>query len=78
MVTGRQIREVRHMLGWDIEILSDKAQVSGPVVEGAEIAAEGGDINRFHIARIQMALERAGVRFGQNGAVLMGIRTELP
>ena len=58
MVTGRQIREARHMLGWDVEVLSDKAQVSGTVIEGAEIDREGDDLTRFHVARIQMALER--------------------
>ena len=78
MVTARQIREARHMLGWDVEVLSDKAQVSGTVVAGAEIDREGDDLNRFDVARIQMALERAGVRFGQNGAVLMGIRKDPP
>ncbi len=74
MLTGRQIREARNMLGWNARVLSDKAQVSDAVVEDAEVDGGGGGINRFHIARIQMALERAGIRFGHNGAVLMSMR----
>lgn len=62
MVTGRQIRAALHMLGRNVGILCDKARVSR------------GETDRLYVARIQMALELTGIRFGRKGAVLMGIR----
>lgn len=77
-LTVRQIREARRMLVWNADTLSAKAQVSGEAVSEAEVGSGHGTISLFHAVRIQTAFERAGVRFGSNGAVLMGIRMEKP
>lgn len=74
MLTARQIREARHMLAWDAETLARYADVGCLVIEDAETEGDRWSVTRFHFVRIQIALERAGIRFGQNGAVLMGIR----
>lgn len=76
MLTVRQIREARRMLGWNVDTLSAYARIPDEIVYEAEIGAGHGTISLFHALRIQAAFERAGVRFGGNGAVLMGIRKE--
>lgn len=78
MLTVRQFREARRMLGWNADMLSQAAQVPAEVVYEAEMGSGQGSISLFHAIRIQTACERAGVRFGHNGAVLMGIHKELP
>lgn len=78
MLTVRQFREARRMLGWNADMLSAAAKVPTEVVYEAEMGSGHGSISLFHAVRIQAACERAGIRFGQNGAVLMGIHKELP
>ena len=58
MITGRQLREARKLLGWSV---ADTAEV----VDGTP------SITLHQAALIQQAFERAGLRFGHNGAVLM-------
>lgn len=75
MLTARQIREARRMLGWDAGALASRSDIASEIVCEAE-SGQGDTLTLFDAGRIQTALERAGIRFGQNGAVLMSIRND--
>ena len=65
IVTSRQIRAARGLLGWTRTELADRAIVSTTTV--ADI--ERGDVNRraSTLAAIILALERAGIEFLRAG-----------
>ena len=71
MITGRQIRVARELLGWTVEDLADRAKVSADVIVFAEGAAGRPAITIAQALKIQSVFESAGVRFNRNdGAVI--------
>lgn len=76
MIGGRQIRAARHMLAWSFEYLNSRSGVSANLIEQAELSEGARGITPFQAGLIQQAFEKAGVRFGENGAVLMPLRKQ--
>ncbi|WP_209780322.1 helix-turn-helix domain-containing protein [Azospirillum agricola] len=65
MITSRQIRAGRALLGWSRQFLADRAVVSLSTVQRLE---EGKSDRRVSsIERIRKALEAAGVEFSNRG-----------
>lgn len=71
MITGRQIREARAMLKWDIEHLQKRSSVDAAIIRRAENVDGTPSITLFQAGLIQQAFERAGLRVGHGGGVLM-------
>jgi transcriptional regulator with XRE-family HTH domain len=64
ILTGRQIRAARGLLGWSLAKLADEAGVSASTIARAEAAdAEVPPLLGPNIAALQRALERHGVIF---------------
>lgn len=67
MITIRQIKAARALLGWSQQDLSEKAEISYPTVARLE-AVEGEIGGRADMAtRIVAALEAAGIEFTNDG-----------
>ena len=76
MISGRQIREARLMLSWSGEEFRTRANVADDVRTRAEAVDGTPSITLHQAGLIQQAFERAGIRFGRNGAVMMTAKGE--
>ena len=76
MISGRQIREARALLKWTVEDLQKRAGVGVAIIRRAENVDGTPSITLFQAGLIQQALERAGLRFGRGGGVLMAAKEE--
>ena len=74
MISGRQIREARAMLQWDVSELDKRAGTTADVILRAEKADGTPSITLVQARVIQQAFEQAGLRFGRGGGVLMAAR----
>ena len=63
MITGRQIRNGRALLGWQRSRLAKRAALAGSVVDRAESAPDESPITVAQATAIRQALETAGVEF---------------
>jgi transcriptional regulator with XRE-family HTH domain len=63
MITGAQVRMARGHLRWSVEDLAEKAGVSPAVVKRIEEVDGTPSIVADDLARVQKALESAGVAF---------------
>jgi predicted transcriptional regulator len=76
MITPRQIRAARALLGWSQQQLADKAIVS----LNAITRLERGDVDPrlSTVSSIQRALEKAGIEFIDAGEKGEGLRLKKP
>lgn len=76
MITPRQIRAARALLGWSQQELADKAIVS----LNAVTRLERGDVDPrvSTVSAIQKALEKAGIEFIESGEKGEGVRLRHP
>jgi transcriptional regulator with XRE-family HTH domain len=61
MITGKQIRAARKLLGWEPFQLAQRAKLHSAIVQRAESGAP--PITKYQEALIRNALEAAGVEF---------------
>ena len=61
MITARQVKAARSLLGWTQQELADKAVVSQKAV--ARLEAGNVDSRKSTVAAVQGALEQAGLLF---------------
>ena len=71
MISGRQVREARALLKWDVEDLQKRSIIDAGVIRRAENTDGTPSITLFQAGLIQQAFEQAGLRFGRGGGVLM-------
>jgi transcriptional regulator with XRE-family HTH domain len=76
MVTSRQIRAARALLGWTQETLADRALVAINTVRAIE--QERPYPKSDTIEAVRRALEKAGVLFLTDGAMGEGVRLAKP
>ncbi len=72
MVTPRQIRAARALLGWSQQQLADKAVVSLAALSRFEQGK--GDTRVGTLAAIEKALTKAGIEFQAGGGKGEGVR----
>ena len=71
MITGRQIRVARELLGWSADELAGRARVPVDVLEQTERTIGVPVITFAQLLKIQSVCEAAGIRFNRNdGAVI--------
>jgi transcriptional regulator with XRE-family HTH domain len=70
-----QSRLARTALGWNIDKLAEVAQVSTQTIKRLE---RGDELRRRTIAKIQGALEEAGIEFLPDNGGGVGIRIKTP
>jgi predicted transcriptional regulator len=70
MIKSTQIRAGRELLVWSAADLARAAAVSKPTVDRAERTGASEDT----VMRLRMALEKAGVVFGEGGGDGTGVR----
>ena len=61
MISARQIRAARALLGWSQQKLADEAIVSASAVRRLELGVADSRIST--LAAVQQALEKAGITF---------------
>ena len=61
MVSGKQIRAARALLGWSQQLLADKAVVSANAL--ARLERGQADSRTSTVARIEKALRKGGIEF---------------
>lgn len=66
MISGRQIRKARNLLGWDVATLGLRADLSDRLIERAENPNRKMDISLRQGHAIRQALERSGIEFSLN------------
>jgi transcriptional regulator with XRE-family HTH domain len=76
MVTPRQIRAARALLGWSQQELADKAIVSLNAVVRLETGRVDPRVST--LAAVQEALSRAGIEFLSGGGKGEGVRLTTP
>ena len=76
MITGRQIRAARALLGWSQQQLADKAVVSVNALKRLERSSVDTRISTM--SSVQKALETAGVEFISAGMKGEGVRLSEP
>lgn len=77
MITGRQIRAARVLIGWSVEELTRQSGVSYATIHRIEHADGAPNVRMTSLVAIQHALEQAGVIFlspGQHAAGGEGVR----
>jgi transcriptional regulator with XRE-family HTH domain len=75
MIEPPQIRAARALLGWRQEDLSKASGVGAATVRRIERANSNATSYISTLARIQVALETAGIEFmGDDGSAGMGVR----
>jgi transcriptional regulator with XRE-family HTH domain len=63
MITGRQIRAARHGLRWTLPELATAAHLSVSSIKRVEAEDGVPAVSAKNLARIQAALEAAGIQF---------------
>ena len=76
MITGQQIREARHILGWDQAELSLRSAMPLSVIERAESADGTPGIMLDQGNLLRQTFERAGLSFGKGSGVRMSAAEE--
>ncbi|HEV2562336.1 MAG TPA: helix-turn-helix domain-containing protein [Rhizomicrobium sp.] len=74
MVTSRQFRAARALLGWTQQTLADKALVAINTVRAIEADRAYPIPRPDSIISVRHALERAGIVFLSNGTMGEGVR----
>ena len=67
MITPRQIKAARALLGWKQKQLADKCMLSLPVIAQAEV---GNPVSSRTINSIRWSLENHGIKFIDRGVQL--------
>lgn len=70
MLTGRQIREARLLIGMDPGCLARRTKIFKATILRAEMVDGVAPLTTADAASIQRSLERAGVEFTSEGARL--------
>lgn len=65
MITAKQLRAARSLLGWDQKVLAHESTVSLPTVQRMEASEGVVKGNAENVWKIQQALENAGIIFIQ-------------
>ena len=73
MISGREIREARRLLGWDVSTVGAHAKVSFELIERAERIDGTPRMTIAQARKIRSVFEAAGVRFGLSGSALMAV-----
>ena len=76
MISGRQIREARALLKWDVPDLRMRSGVDEGVIRRAENTDGVPSITLSQARLIQQAFEQAGLKFGRGGGVLMAVKEQ--
>ena len=77
MISARQIRAARALLGWSQQKLADEAIMSASAVRRLELGAADSRIST--LAAVQHSLERAGITFlPATSALGEGVRLARP
>lgn len=76
MVTSRQFRAARALLGWTQQTLADRAVVAINTVRAIE--ADRAYPKPDSVTAVRRALEKAGIVFLPNGAMGEGVRLAKP
>ena len=63
MISNRQIRAARALLGWSQLVLADRAGVAPITIKRLEASDDGFDARFVTVANVKAALEDAGVVF---------------
>jgi predicted transcriptional regulator len=63
VITNRQIRAARALLGWSQLMLADRADLSPITIKRLESSDDGFDARFATVAQVKAALEQAGVTF---------------
>lgn len=77
MITGRQVRAARGLLGWDASALAEKANLSRETIsniENGSVQARGGTLNDIERVFVEHRLEfidNQGVRFRPEGVEVL-------
>ncbi len=74
MISGRQIRAARALLGQSAEELSELAEVSWNTIQRFEAASDIPTSRSGTLERIKAALEEAGVEFTGDPVASPGVR----
>jgi hypothetical protein len=77
LITVEQLRSARGLLGWSPTGLASKAGLSLPTVKGAE-AGFGPRVSAEARAKLQKALEAAGIEFIDENGGGPGVRLRKP
>jgi transcriptional regulator with XRE-family HTH domain len=78
MVTSRQFRAARALLGWTQQMLADKALVAINTVRAIENDRPYPSPKPDSVSAIRRALERAGIVFLPNATMGEGVRFAKP
>ena len=78
MVTPRQIRAARALLGWTQQTLADKALVSINTVRAVEANRTYPALKPDTFSAVQKALEKGGIVFIPNSTLGEGVRLHKP
>jgi transcriptional regulator with XRE-family HTH domain len=74
VITGRQIRAARALLGWTPVELAERAKVSYATVQRAEATADVPNTRGANLHAIENTLRRAGIVFLDEGEMQPGGR----
>ena len=78
MVTSRQFRAARALLGWTQQTLADRALVAINTVRAIEADRSYPSLKPDSITAVRRALEKAGIVFLSNGTMGEGVRFAKP
>lgn len=78
MLTGRQIREARHLLGWGRVRFSQKASITQAMVAAIESSDGPAWLTEEQESDIRQALEEGGVEFITKDDGDAGVRLRHP
>jgi ribosome-binding protein aMBF1 (putative translation factor) len=70
MLTGRQIRTARQLLGWGQSLLAQRCKLETRTIQRAESVPDEPPITFAHARVIERVLESAGVEFESGEARL--------
>jgi transcriptional regulator with XRE-family HTH domain len=78
MVTARQFRAGRALLGWTQQTLADRAVVAINTVRAIEANRSYPVVKSDSVTAVRRALEKAGIVFLSNGTMGEGVRLAKP
>ena len=78
MVTSRQFRAGRALLGWTQQTLADRALVAINTVRAIEANRPYPSVKPDSVTAVRRALEKAGIVFLSNGTMGEGVRFAKP
>lgn len=71
MCMSQQLRKARELLSWSLAEASERTGLPASIITRAEVGDGAPDITLVQLARVQGALEAAGIIIGIDGTVIL-------